>query len=80
MFICSIFWLVTLIDILRHEFTSSNKVIWFLTVTFIPILGPILYFSMAGRHKIIPDKPDDNYPATDDVGLSRRKQYTPPDI
>ena len=76
-----IFWLTALIDILRHEFTGSNKVIWFLTVTFIPILGPILYFTMSGRHKIVTDRvaPADNYTASDPVP-NGRKHYTPPDI
>jgi hypothetical protein len=72
-------WLFAFRDIIRHEFTGSNKLIWFLAVTFVPIIGPILYFTMAGRHKIIPDKPDDNYMDSETVPSSH-KRYTPPDI
>ena len=75
--ICSFLWLVTLIDILTHEFTGSNKVICFLPVTFIPILGPILYFAMSGQHKI---RPVNMYPGSDAAVPSGRKPYTPPDI
>ena len=76
-----IFWLTALIDIIRHEFTGSNKVIWFLAVTFIPIIGPILYITMSGRHKIVTNRvaPADNYTASDTVP-NGRKHYTPPDI
>ena len=73
----SFLWLFTLIDILRSEFTGSNKVIWFLTVTFIPILGPILYIAMSRRHKI---KPENIYPGSDAAVPSDRKPYTLPDI
>ncbi len=37
-------WLFTLVDIIRSEFTdSSNKIIWFFLVLFLPLLGMILY-------------------------------------
>lgn len=44
-------WLISLIHILKNEFTGSNKIIWVL-VTFIPLIGPILYFFI-GRNQII---------------------------
>jgi len=47
-----VLWLYVLIDILRHEFTGSNKVIWLLLVIFIPILGQILYFIIGQKQKI----------------------------
>lgn len=37
-------WFFTLIDIIRSEFTdSSNKIVWFFLVFFLPLLGMILY-------------------------------------
>ena len=76
-----VLWLVAFIDLLRHEFTGSNKMIWFLTVTFIPIIGSILYFAMAGRHKIVPDKiaPVGIHTEPNTVP-SGRKTYSQPDI
>jgi len=44
-------WLIALIDILRNQFTGSNKLIWFLTVTFLPFIGSFLYF-IIGRNQI----------------------------
>jgi hypothetical protein len=55
-----IMWLVSLVDILRNEFTGHNKLIWFLTVTFLPFLGPILYFFIGTDQKIRPE--DDEEP------------------
>ena len=48
-------WFYTFIDILRNEFTGSNKIIWFLAVTFFPLLGPILYLIIADKHIICND-------------------------
>jgi hypothetical protein len=47
-----ILWMIALIDILRNEFTGNNKIIWFLAVTFIPLVGPILYFFIGTDQKI----------------------------
>jgi hypothetical protein len=47
-----ILWMIALIDILRNEFTGNNKLIWFLAVTFIPLVGPILYFFIGADQKI----------------------------
>jgi hypothetical protein len=47
-----ILWMIALIDILRNEFTGNNKMIWFLAVTFIPLVGPILYFFIGTDQKI----------------------------
>jgi biotin transporter BioY len=38
-----VLWLYLLIDILRHRFRGNEKVLWFLTVFFIPFLGSLLY-------------------------------------
>jgi hypothetical protein len=44
--------LIALIDILRNEFTGSNKLIWVLVVLLFPFLGPILYFIIGMNQKI----------------------------
>lgn len=44
--------LVALIDILRNEFTGSNKLIWVLVVLLFPILGPVLYFIIGTSQKV----------------------------
>ena len=43
-------WLLALIDILKHEFTGDNKLIWTLVVIFIPVVGSIVYF-FVGRNQ-----------------------------
>lgn len=48
-----IFWLWALIDILKNDFTGSNKLIWLLLVLFIPVLGFVLYFLIGRRQKIL---------------------------
>jgi Phospholipase_D-nuclease N-terminal len=52
--------LICLIDILRNEFTGNNKIIWFLLVLFLPVLGAILYFFIGTDQKIRPE--DDEEP------------------
>lgn len=44
--------LIALIDILRNEFTGSNKIIWVIIVIILPILGMILYFSIGIKQKV----------------------------
>ena len=44
--------LIALIDILRNEYTGSNKLIWVLVVLLFPFLGPILYFIIGTQQKI----------------------------
>ncbi|WP_407944223.1 MULTISPECIES: PLD nuclease N-terminal domain-containing protein [Marinifilum] len=43
--------LFALIDIVRNEFTNTNKLIWILIVLFFPFLGPILYFIFGLKQK-----------------------------
>jgi Phospholipase_D-nuclease N-terminal len=52
--------LICLIDILRNEFIGNNKIIWFLLVLFLPVLGAILYFFIGTDQKIQPE--DDEEP------------------
>lgn len=44
--------LIALIDILRSEFTGSNKLIWVVVTIFLPFLGPLLYFSIGRKQKL----------------------------
>ena len=55
-----ILWLVALIDILRSEFAGSNKLIWFLTVTFIPLIGSVLYLIIGKGQKVTHHEPPNN--------------------
>ncbi len=42
-----------LVDILKSEFTGSNKIIWVLVVLFLPLIGSILYFVIGKKQKIV---------------------------
>jgi len=42
-----------LVDILKSEFTGSNKLIWVLVVILLPLLGSILYFTIGTKQKIV---------------------------
>ena len=44
--------IIALIDIVRHEFSGSNKIVWVLIVIFFNFLGSILYF-IVGRNQRI---------------------------
>lgn len=44
-------WLWALIDVLKNEFTGSNKIIWFFAIM-IPLIGPILYLLIGTNQKI----------------------------
>ena len=46
------FWIWALVDILRNEFTGSNKIIWLLAVVMVPLLGMILYWFIGREQKI----------------------------
>lgn len=52
-------WLICLIDVLRNEFTGNNKIIWFLVVFFLPVIGSILYFFIGTDQKIRPEDDKD---------------------
>ncbi len=47
-----VLWIWALVDILRNEFTGSNKLIWLLAVIMIPMIGMILYFFIGREQKI----------------------------
>lgn len=43
--------LVALIDILKSQFASNDKLIWILIVLFLPLIGSILYFIIGKKKK-----------------------------
>jgi hypothetical protein len=45
---------LSLIDILRNEFTGSNKLVWLVAATFLPLLGPVLYYFIGRGQRIRP--------------------------
>jgi len=47
-----VLWVAGLMDILKHEFTGINKIIWLVLVFAIPILGSILYFAIGRQQRI----------------------------
>ncbi|MFT4972542.1 MAG: hypothetical protein ACI9XO_004969 [Paraglaciecola sp.] len=50
-----VFWIKILIEIVNHEYTGHNKIIWLGLVAIMPLIGMILYYSF-GRDHIIRNK------------------------
>lgn len=48
--------IIALIDILRNEFSGNNKLIWFLVVLFLNIIGAFLYLLIGRQHKLPKNK------------------------
>ncbi|MRR59286.1 MAG: hypothetical protein EG824_13905 [Deltaproteobacteria bacterium] len=44
--------ILALIDILRSEFTGSNKLVWLLVVFLFPFVGAIAYLAIGRKQKI----------------------------
>ena len=40
------------VDILKNEFTGSNKLIWVIVVLFAPVIGSIAYFFFGTKQKV----------------------------
>ena len=47
-----ILWIVALVDILKSNFSGSNKVVWIIVVILLPILGAILYLLIGRSQKV----------------------------
>jgi len=45
---------IVLIDILKHQFESNDKLIWVIIVIFLNFVGAILYLVIGRRQRIIP--------------------------
>ena len=41
------------IDILKNEFTGSNKLIWLLAVLFAPVVGSLVYFIIGRKQRVL---------------------------
>ena len=48
----AIFWLIALIDILQSKFNDNDKLIWFIVVFFLPVVGTILYYVLGKKQKV----------------------------
>ena len=49
---CFILYVFIIIDILKHEFTGYNKIIWIIVILCFPILGAILYLFIGRKQRI----------------------------
>ncbi|MCT7908880.1 PLDc N-terminal domain-containing protein [Arcobacter lacus] len=49
---CFILYIFIIIDILKHEFTGYNKIIWIIIILCFPILGAILYLFIGRKQRI----------------------------
>ena len=47
--LASIFWLWMLIDALMNEPTTNEKILWFLVIFFLHLLGAIIYYFVRKR-------------------------------
>jgi hypothetical protein len=49
-----ILFLIAVIDVLKSRFeTATDKLIWFLVILFVPLIGPILYFNIGRKQKVM---------------------------
>ncbi len=51
---CLAAWLWALIDILKNDFSGPNKLIRFLLVIFLPLVGVIRYYLIGTKQKLPP--------------------------
>ena len=45
-------WLYAITDILKSRFANTDKIAWLLAVTFLPILGTVLYSFIGRKRKL----------------------------
>ena len=70
-----VFWLWTLIDVLKYEFSGQNKVIWVLSILFLNLLGAILYVIIGRSQRInVPVKSTYKAPKQD-TGSQHNEDY-----
>ena len=53
------FWLFILMDCINAEFKGNEKLLWVLTISFLPAVGCLLYFFIGKQQKIASDSPWD---------------------
>ncbi len=44
--------LISLIDVLRHDFPGNDRLVWILVIIFFPLIGPILYLIIGKKARI----------------------------
>lgn len=47
-------WAVAIVDVLRNEFTGSNKIIWLIVTILVPVIGTVLYAIIGRKQKVMP--------------------------
>jgi len=47
-----ILWIYALVDILSNSFKKNEKLIWLLSVLFVPMIGAILYIIIGRKQKL----------------------------
>lgn len=52
-----ILWVIAVFDVLKNDFNGNDKLIWFLAVTFVPLIGLIAYFIIGRKQKIKKTQP-----------------------
>jgi len=63
-------WFV--VDIVKSNFSGNNKIKWILLVTFLPIIGIILYYYVGVKQKITPKT---HYPCPKCMEFIRREAH-----
>lgn len=44
--------IITIIDIVKHNFKNNDKLIWVLVTILLPFLGPLLYFIVGRKSRL----------------------------
>jgi hypothetical protein len=52
-FIIFILPIIALISILRNKFEGNNKILWVFIVLLLPFIGPLLYFIIGRKKRLI---------------------------
>lgn len=47
-----VFWIWSVIDVLKNEFTGSNKIVWLIIVLVLNLIGSFLYFFIGRKQKV----------------------------
>ena len=55
-FVSFVAWIATLVDILKSNFEGINKLVWLVVVSFLSLVGIILYWTIGRTQKIVPQQ------------------------
>ena len=50
LFAIAVLWINTLVEIVNHEYSGHNKIIWLGLVAIMPVIGMILYYAFGRDH------------------------------